>query len=241
MATWMAHLRIADRLLDIFDGIERTEFIMGNIAPDSGVPCCEGYVPDKTTSHFMTRDSDGKPIFGWQRFADKYLSPEKVKSYNKKEFSFYLGYFTHLLADEKWKIIMIPLKEKDSENYKKDKNATVSKWKKDWYDLDRLFIRDNSDFRAFEIYKNAGAFKNTFLDFFPETAFDERRTFIVNFYSHFPDDLDREYVWLTEEAMKEYIDTAVSYIIEKAIRYCLFKNMPKSDLLKIQSPMRYRK
>ena len=224
MATWMAHLRIADRLLDIFDGIEKTEFIMGNIAPDSGVPCGERYVPDKITSHFQNKDKDGEPIFGWSIFADKYLSAEKIKTYNKKQFFFYLGYYTHLLADEKWKIIIFPLKGKDSENYKKDKNATVSKWKKDWYDLDRLFIRDNPDFRAFEIYKNAGEFKNTYLDFFSETAFDERRTFIVDFYSHFPDDLDREYVWLTEEAMKEYIDTAVNYIKDKAIDFVSLQN-----------------
>ena len=196
---------------------------MGNIAPDSGVPCGERYVPDKNTSHFQNNDSDGEPIFGWRIFADKYLSPEKINTYNKKEFSFYLGYFTHLLADEKWKTIMDPLKKKDGENYKKDKNATVWKWKKDWYDLDRLFIRDNPDFRAFEIYKNAGKFKNSFLDFFSETAFDERRAFIVDFYSHFPDDLDREYVWLTEETMKEYIETAVNYIKEKTKEYCLFE------------------
>ncbi len=223
MATWMAHLRIADRLLDIFDGIERTEFIMGNIAPDSGVPCGDRYVPDKNTSHFKNRDSDGETIFGWRIFADKYLSPEKIKTYNKKEFSFYLGYLTHLLADEEWKIIMNPLKEKDGENYKKDKHATVSKWKKDWYDLDHLFIRDNPDFRAFEIYKNAGEFKNTFLDFFSETAFDERRAFIVDFYSHIHDDLDREYVWLTEETMREYIEKAVGFIKEKTTEYRLFE------------------
>ena len=223
MATWMAHLRIADRLLDIFDGIERTEFIMGNIAPDSGVPCSDRYVPDKNTSHFQNRDSDGELIFGWRIFADKYLSPEKIKTYNKKEFSFYLGYFTHLLADDKWKIIMNPLKEKDGENYKENKSATISKWKKDWYDLDRLFIRDHPGFRAFEIYKNAGEFRNTFLDFFSETAFDERRAFIVDFYSHIPDDLDREYVWLTEETMREYIEAAVGFIKEKTAEYRLFE------------------
>ena len=38
MASWMIHLRIADKLLDRLANIEITEFIMGNIAPDSGVP-----------------------------------------------------------------------------------------------------------------------------------------------------------------------------------------------------------
>ena len=38
MASWMVHLRIADRLLDEIEKIDATAFVMGNIAPDSGVP-----------------------------------------------------------------------------------------------------------------------------------------------------------------------------------------------------------
>lgn len=38
MAFWMVHLRIADILLDKFEDLEKTDFIMGNIAPDSDVP-----------------------------------------------------------------------------------------------------------------------------------------------------------------------------------------------------------
>lgn len=38
MATWMAHLRIADGILDKMQGLEATEFVIGNIALDSGVP-----------------------------------------------------------------------------------------------------------------------------------------------------------------------------------------------------------
>ena len=216
MATWMAHLRIADKLLDLFDFVDQSEFIMGNIAPDSGIPCGMEYVPDKKTSHFMIKNSDGKSTFGWQQFSEKYLSCEKIKTYDKKEFSFFLGYLTHLMSDLKWiEAVHIPLKEKDGENYRKDKNATIWKWKKDWYDLDHQFIRDNPDFRAFSICKNAAEFKNTYLDFFSETAFDERRAFIVDFYSHFTNDLDREYVWLTEEVMKQYVEKAVGFILEK--------------------------
>jgi len=38
MASWMVHLRIADCLLDKFVHLDKTAFVMGNIAPDSGVP-----------------------------------------------------------------------------------------------------------------------------------------------------------------------------------------------------------
>ena len=224
MATWMAHLRIADKLLDIFDGIEKTEFIMGNIAPDSGVPAGDGYsyVPDKNTSHFKITEKENQGMFGWWIFNEKYLSPEKIKTYDKKQFSFYLGYLCHLLADVQWiGSVHIPLKERDMENYKSDKNATIWKWKKDWYDLDHKFIRDNPQFRAFDIYKNAAGFKNTYLDFFSETAFAERQSFIVSFYSNIPADLGREYIWLTEETMKEYIEKAVAFILENTTEISL--------------------
>ena len=41
MASWMVHLRIADCLLDRLSEtgkIDDTAFVVGNIAPDSGVP-----------------------------------------------------------------------------------------------------------------------------------------------------------------------------------------------------------
>ena len=38
MASWMIHLRVADRLLNEPGELDETAFIMGNIAPDSGVP-----------------------------------------------------------------------------------------------------------------------------------------------------------------------------------------------------------
>ena len=38
MASWMVHLRIADLLMREFNNVEKTEFVVGNIAPDSGIP-----------------------------------------------------------------------------------------------------------------------------------------------------------------------------------------------------------
>ena len=38
MASWMVHLRIADRLLDSLPGLSAVDFVVGNIAPDSGIP-----------------------------------------------------------------------------------------------------------------------------------------------------------------------------------------------------------
>ena len=57
MASWMVHLRIADELLNKLDGIDETAFIVGSIAPDSGVPNADWSVfsPPKSVTHFYKR------------------------------------------------------------------------------------------------------------------------------------------------------------------------------------------
>jgi len=38
MASWIVHLRIAELLLGMIDGLDAPYFAIGNIAPDSGIP-----------------------------------------------------------------------------------------------------------------------------------------------------------------------------------------------------------
>jgi hypothetical protein len=38
MASWIVHLRVTDKLLDQIPDLSPVEFVIGNIAPDSGVP-----------------------------------------------------------------------------------------------------------------------------------------------------------------------------------------------------------
>lgn len=79
MASWMVHLRIADKLLDQIPGLSPVEFIMGNIAPDSGVPNEDwsSYTPSSTVSHFRKGGSlsTGKNI-DIPSFLDRYFSAE---------------------------------------------------------------------------------------------------------------------------------------------------------------------
>ena len=205
MATWMAHLRVADRLLDALD-VRKTEFVVGNVAPDSGVPQDNGrFLPDKNVSHF----ENGIKVPDHAGFAEKYC-----KAADEPARSFYLGYFTHLMTDRMWiDFFNTELKPRDMESYIRDKNAAVWKWKKDWYDIDRLYLRDNPDFRAYEIYKNAVGFTNVYLDIFSPDAFDLKRQYITDFYGTHPDDLDREYVYLTPSDMDGFVDRAVEFIL----------------------------
>ena len=77
MATWMVHLRVAEQMLEVFPRLERQEFIVGNIAPDSGVPNEDWsvFTPDTNTSHFKTDGEIDIP-----KFLNKYMTGEKRRN-----------------------------------------------------------------------------------------------------------------------------------------------------------------
>ncbi len=218
MASWMVHLRITDRLLDRLDGLSETEFVVGNIAPDSGVPTGEVgvYVPGKMISHFQTRTADGEKRIREDLFAAQYLSPEQRAGYTARHRSFYLGYYAHLLADICWvEEVFWPAARAEWEEFQKNRSACILRWKEDWYDLDLLFLQQHPGLRAFEIYKQAEGFCNDYLDIFPKDAFDWRRRGIVEFYGQTATGLDREYPYLTREQMDAFVERTTDRIEEK--------------------------
>ena len=83
MASWMVHLRIADEILKRMEGLDETAFVIGNIAPDSGVPNEDWskYFPPKNVSHFKTR-LDDELFFDVDEFKKQYFSDEKIKGYD---------------------------------------------------------------------------------------------------------------------------------------------------------------
>ena len=103
MASWMIHLRIADQLIDRIPDLDETAFVIGNIAPDSGVPNPDwtAYDPPKSVSHFKTKKED-ETFFDIGRFISGYFTADKIRAYSRREFSFFLGYYVHLLADVDW-------------------------------------------------------------------------------------------------------------------------------------------
>ncbi len=218
MASWMVHLRITDLLLDVFDNLEETEFVVGNIAPDSGIPSEDWsyYTPPSRISHFK---GDDKHIH-IEQYIEKYFTKELQKSYNTKQYSFYLGYLTHLMTDILWQEqIADACMEKHKEEVLEDRHKFVWKMKGDWYDLDFLYLSENPGLRAFEIYKSAKDFKNTYMDIFPESAFDNRIEYITGFYSEKRDNLNRDYPFLDKEYMDKFVmettDSVYNWISKK--------------------------
>ncbi len=218
MASWMVHLRIADNILDELPELSSTEFIVGNIAPDSGVPNEDwsAFTPSGDVSHFKTTDTDGLKDIHLKEYVNQFLLTTQRKQYNNGQISFFLGYLTHLITDMMWcDLIVRPSMHKFKSLYDKDRTEWVWTLKKDWYDLDFLYIRNNPDFRAFSIYNSALGFRNEYLSFFSTDAFDKKRAYITSFYSNMRDNLDREYVYLSEKEMDYFVNEASIKILQK--------------------------
>lgn len=215
MASWMVHLRIADKLLNEISNLSATEFVVGNIAPDSGIPNEDwsAFTPSGDVSHYKTTDKDGLKDIHLNQYVEQFFTTEQSGKYSSKQKSFYLGYLTHLLTDIIWvNLIVRPSKDKFKYLYDKDKTEWIWTLKKDWYDLDFLFINKNPDFRSFSIYKNAVGFDNNYMDFFSKDAFENRRKYITGFYSGERENLDREYTYLKEEEMDRFVDESAEKI-----------------------------
>lgn len=239
MASWMVHLRMAEKVFERLAELAETgrtamgengrsdlqwcetEYIVGNIAPDSGVPSEDWTTFTSSTwvSHFSCLDENGVKKVDIDRFVAEYLTKEQVDSYNARQLSFYIGYYNHLLTDMLWvECVVNPLRLRDKENFEADRAGTMWKWKKDWYDLDLLYLRKHPSFHAFQVYKAAAGFVNEFMDFFAEDAFDNRREYITDFYLNGDGDLEREYPWLTEKEMDEFVEVAAEKIAERNVQ-----------------------
>lgn len=218
MASWMVHLRIADRLLDRVKDLDESAFVLGNIAPDSGVPNEDWsvFTPPGNVTHFRTRPEE-KTYIDIDKYVAEYFSDEKKNGYSRREYSFFLGYYTHLLTDIEWSK-MAHSEGVTKENAEKENMSYtdfVWKVKKDWYDLDFLYLEEHPDFRAFHIYEDAEDVTNVFMDSFPRDAFEDRRKYICGFYhSDNHGDLHRDYRYLTKERADRFVTDTVDKILK---------------------------
>ena len=220
MASWMIHLRIADQLLDRIPDLSPIEFIMGSMAPDSGVPNEDwsAFFPSTAVSHYRTDNGSGKKAIDISAYIRQYFTPELIKNYSNRQYSFYLGYYTHLLTDVLWSDkIADPIRKTYAAEFAAQGRQFWNTIKEDWYDLDFLYLKKHPGFRAFRAYLGSVGFVNTYMDFFAPDAFDNRRAYITSFYLQENDHLDREYPYLTEKEADSFVNMAVESILTQIL------------------------
>lgn len=208
MATWGAHMRIAEKILSKHPVFDPQKFVVGNLAPDCNEPNEDwsDFDPPKKITHWMNKDNKIIP----EDFYQSYLNT----TYNDYElYSFLIGYYVHLLTDIAFSLDMRERKESpEYARLKEDKNF-IWEIKKDWYDLDLKYFHDNRR----NIFNNIVQYINEFpnyLEYFPENTIMDKLKYIINFYKNTDRNFNREYKYLTEVEMNKFVDNTSNEIIE---------------------------
>jgi hypothetical protein len=135
MATWIGHLRIAEKLTNELSELDETAFTLGNLGPDSGKPNADWsqFDPPKEVSHF-TDAGMGEDKIKDLEFYRRYLvnlSPTD----DPARYSYLLGYFFHLLCDNLWsRRVRHTSKNQFAEQYIEQGKEFIWALKQDWYD-----------------------------------------------------------------------------------------------------------
>ncbi len=231
MASWMIHFRVAQAMLDSGawgecpEGELTEAFVMGNIAPDSGVPTPDGgYSPDKNTSHFMRR-FEGVPAgqnperCDPHSFAREWLIPAQERG-DRVAAAFYLGYLCHLITDNAWvRDFIYPAKEQFAHLRLTDGKETpegVARFyaflKRDWYDMDFLYLRRHPALPAYRLFLDTPRFENRFLPFFPADAFESKRGEIESFYRRGVAEAEERELYIREEEIEVFIRRVIGEV-----------------------------
>jgi hypothetical protein len=209
MATWIAHLRVAENLLSILKDIDKIPFVAGNIAPDSGVPNedVSNFSPPVTITHWK----DENDIIDAEGFYNKYV--KSTKAMNDREFySFALGYYIHLLTDIEWSNLYQVKKEEPlyKENLSKDPKF-IWRIKDDWYGQDYVFLKENQDSLFFNCFQHIVDVKD-YLDYFPKGAFADKFRYIREMYLEDFMNPPNEFIYLSKDEMDSFVQNATARI-----------------------------
>ena len=214
MATWIAHLRIAENLLGYIPNLDAAQFAIGNVAPDSGIPDekWEKFDPPPQVTHFKRSDSVHKDIADLD-FYRGYLAD--VSSQDTARFSFRLGYFFHLITDNLWTILIgKPTQERYPEQFAADKDF-IWEVKLDWYGLDHLYIRTHPDCLYWRVFLGAEP-ESADLDFLPPQALLHQLKHIKSYYQRRDEKTDamcaRPMIYLPKAKMDAFVHEATERI-----------------------------
>lgn len=214
MATWIAHLRLAQNMLDQGFDLEVTPFAVGNIAPDCGIRDEDGqFQPPTHITHFGSPNA-GEGKARPEKFYEQHL---KGKTFAKPEYSFRVGYYAHLIADVAWsELVYRPKKEEPQwADALKDNPDYIWTIKNDWYGHDFVYLHENPD-SLFHTTFVPTTYVPDYLDFVPDGHLTKAVERIKNYYAN-PEGtafaLAHDYPYLSRAEMETYLTQATQRLI----------------------------
>ena len=221
MASWIVHLRIAEKLLENINGLNTPLFAIGNVAPDSGIPdeAWENFNPPVEVTHFVT-ENESSFEFEDLRFYRDYLAGESLQK-DAERYSFLLGYFCHLVTDNFWrKLIANPTKERFKTEFETERKF-IWEVKGDWYGLDFIYVRDHPSSIFWQWFLKS-EIQESYLEFLPKEAIHHRIEYIKEYYQRQDDKVqelyERPYIYLSKAEMDKFV-SSVSQKLLTIYRY----------------------
>ncbi len=198
MATWLTHLRIAEKIKEKIRDIDMDYFMAGSIAPDSG---------KKEITHFCKGTEENRYI-DLKSFYNRHLRPEELFIRSDKTRSFYWGYYFHLIGDNLWneKYLKPIIKEY------KDGNSIIHMFREEMDALDFQYLEkypENNILSKFQCMEIKLEFFN---EFSPQQIYENIKK-INDYYGKENHKLDREFKFLDAEAIERFIDITVGKAI----------------------------
>ena len=216
MASWIVHLRVAEKLLATWTELDPAQFAVGNIAPDAGIPDekWEKFTPPTEVTHFKGQGEGGR--LGDTVFYERYLAGGAGDDPLRR--AFLLGYFCHLVTDNLWSIeIGEPTQQRWAAQFAQDPTF-IWEVKDDWYGLDFRYVRAHPESVFWKVFL-ACSYRADYLDFLPAEAVRQRVEYIRAFYQR--DDeaiqamLSRPYIYLSEREMDAFVERTAGHLINR--------------------------
>jgi phytoene dehydrogenase-like protein len=212
MATWIVHLRIAERLLGELNAtLDEYAFALGNVAPDSGIPDenWEHFDPPPKVTHFQVEHPRYRSAD--VTFYRDYLLPLHHATPDAGLFSLRLGYFFHLITDNLWyQQVGKPAMERWRGEFADDA-AFWSEVKGDWYGLDHAYVRAHPGSLFWRVFTGC-RYERDDLPFLPPQAVRRQLAYIQDWYRSDDDEiramLARPFEYLSAAQAEAFVDGA---------------------------------
>ena len=235
MANWITHTRIADILINKGLDIDIKGFCIGNIAPDCNVENEDwtAYIPSTEVTHFMTK-SKNKTTSDYEGFYNKYIKDITFKS--KEEYSFLLGYYSHLITDAQYQrfirdndrlISCFNRIKSNIEMYKKIEGypetfdtlkKVFGKWNvfADIIELENKYIIDNPNCSYNQILRTTKNFPD-YIDFLPENAINRKLPIMFKEYDEWSTVKGSGFYFFSVEEYENYLIETTNNIYNKLL------------------------
>lgn len=223
MATWTVHFRIADYYIHELNGIDDSEFAVGSVAPDCGYGEKDSvgkFTPPPTVTHWSP--TGNKRDCRYKDFMKEFLLPAKTQ----REYSFYLGYYIHLLTDIMWSSEMFICTKRSFTDRSEKTRDFLKKIKRDWNGLDLKYFACHSDILSYRLIEEKGEVQD-YLPYYEKGQLTNQIKYIADYYKDKSkyENMNRSFTFLNADKIDNFIVTAENIINEnlKSNRIARFK------------------